>query len=49
MWFSMAPHQLANIDTLKFTRFLQHRVSLQNILPLDNLERHQMKRPAPTL
>lgn len=49
MWFSMAPHQLANIDTLKFTRFLQHRVSLQNILPLDSLERHQMKRLAPTL
>ena len=25
MWFSLAPHQIANLDTLKYTRFLQHR------------------------
>jgi len=32
LWFSMAPHQLAHADPIKYTRFLQHRFSLTTLL-----------------
>jgi len=35
MWFSMAPHQLAHLDLNKYTRFLQHRFSVVNLIPED--------------